>query len=75
MASSGQKLKVSILANGDGRDVAPETSVENFLGSLDLSASQVAVEYNGKILPRSRFPETILASGDRIEIVTLVGGG
>ena len=66
---------LTIVANGARRDVAPGTSIENFLDSLDLAASQVAVEHNGKILPRSKFSGTFLASGDNIEIVTLVGCG
>jgi sulfur carrier protein len=35
----------------------------------------VAVERNGAIVPRSRHADTLLAAGDRIEIVVAVGGG
>jgi sulfur carrier protein len=33
------------------------------------------VEYNGEILQRSHWGETILQGGDRLEVVTIVGGG
>jgi thiamine biosynthesis protein ThiS len=35
----------------------------------------VAVERNLQIVPRARHGETALADGDRLEVVTLVGGG
>jgi sulfur carrier protein len=35
----------------------------------------VAIERNGEIVPRSQYPETTLADGDRLEIVVAVGGG
>lgn len=38
-------------------------------------ANAFAVEVNGTLAPRRRFHEHGLAEGDRVEIVTLVGGG
>jgi sulfur carrier protein len=35
----------------------------------------VAVELNLEVIPRARHAETILKDGDKIELVTLVGGG
>jgi sulfur carrier protein len=35
----------------------------------------VAVEHNGKIVPRTEWTETPLSDGDRLEIVHFVGGG
>jgi len=35
----------------------------------------VAVEYNGEILHRQFWAETEVQDGDRLEIVTIVGGG
>ena len=42
---------------------------------LQLAGKRVAVERNGEIVPRSRFSQTALAGGDRLEIVVAVGGG
>ncbi|HNQ75256.1 MAG TPA: sulfur carrier protein ThiS, partial [Pseudothauera hydrothermalis] len=36
---------------------------------------RLAVERNGEIVPRARHAETVLADGDRLEIVVAVGGG
>jgi len=42
---------------------------------LGLNPKLLAVEYNGEILHRQFWDETILQNGDRLEIVTIVGGG
>lgn len=36
---------------------------------------RIAVERNGEIVPRSKFGQTFLSEGDRLEIVVAVGGG
>ena len=41
----------------------------------NLDPIRVAVELNGKIIPRSDFKSTILKDGDSLEIVHFVGGG
>ena len=43
--------------------------------SLGLSAEAVAVERNERLVRRAEHASTRLAEGDRIELVTLVGGG
>ncbi len=45
------------------------------LEELGTDPMYVAVEINGELVPRKRHAERILADGDRLEIVTLVGGG
>lgn len=35
----------------------------------------IAVELNGKILPKSLYENTVLNDGDMVEIVSFVGGG
>jgi sulfur carrier protein len=42
---------------------------------MGLEGKRIAVERNGEVVPRSLYPQTRLASGDRIEIVGAVGGG
>lgn len=66
---------VRILANGQPRELPEGTSLTEFLEGLRLSSSRVAVEHNGSIVPRERYDDVILAGGDRLEVVTLVGGG
>jgi sulfur carrier protein len=50
-------------------------SVAELVAALGLSGKRIAVERNGEIVPRSRYADTPLANGDRLEIVGAVGGG
>jgi len=65
----------SITVNGDRRDLPERQSIAALLADLGLDAARVAVERNLAIAPRSAFGETLLADGDRLEIVHFVGGG
>ena len=42
---------------------------------MALEGKKVAVERNGEIVPRGVHASTLLADGDRLEIVVAVGGG
>jgi len=64
-----------IQVNGQGREVAPGSTVANLLGELGVTQPHVAVEVNLEVIPRAQHREAILSDGDRVEVVTLVGGG
>jgi thiamine biosynthesis protein ThiS len=66
---------VTILVNGESRQVADGTTVAQLVADLKLGARPLAVEVNLELIPRSRHAEHRLSEGDRLEIVTLVGGG
>jgi sulfur carrier protein len=66
---------VSILVNGEEREIPEGTSVTALLELLGIRADRLAVEVNREIVPRSEHGAHVLADGDRIEIVTMVGGG
>jgi sulfur carrier protein len=66
---------VKLLLNGELRETADKVSLAEFLAGLNLSITHVAVELNLEVVPRTRYAETILREGDRLEVVTLVGGG
>jgi thiamine biosynthesis protein ThiS len=66
---------VSIVVNGEGREAASGATVEQLLESLGLPRGRVAIERNREILPRAAWTETVVAAGDRYEIVQFVGGG
>jgi thiamine biosynthesis protein ThiS len=66
---------VQITVNGNVREVAAGTSIAALLAELDLQPPQVAVEVNLELIPRGRHAEHRLEPGDRLEVVTLVGGG
>jgi sulfur carrier protein len=64
-----------IEVNGERREVADGTTVSALLRELDVRQPHVAVEVNLEVVPRARHAETVLRDGDRLEVVTLVGGG
>ena len=61
--------------NGVEREVSGGTTVADLVAALGLATTPVAVERNLGIVPRAEHARTVLAEGDRLEVVTLVGGG
>jgi sulfur carrier protein len=66
---------VQLYVNGEARACAPATALPEFLQQLGMNPRLVAVEYNGEILHRQFWQTTQLQAGDRLEVVTIVGGG
>ena len=66
---------MEIVVNGERRKVVADATVRSLLRELDLAESRVAVERNRAIVRKSDYEGTMLVEGDRIEIVTFVGGG
>ena len=64
-----------IIINGDAETVDDGAAISDLLDKFGLTPLRVAVEVNEALVPRAGFPETRLHEGDRVEIVTLVGGG
>ncbi|WP_372701176.1 sulfur carrier protein ThiS [Castellaniella sp.] len=61
--------------NGQPTTLERTGTVRELLLHLGLEDKRVAVERNGEIVPKSSHASTMLADGDRIEIITAVGGG
>ena len=66
---------MQIVVNGQPRDAAERLALPLLIEQLQLGDRRVAVELNGAIVPRSAWPQTQLADGDRLEIVHAIGGG
>ena len=66
---------LTIDLNGEPREVLPGTTVASLLAELGVEPQHVAVELNLDVVPRASHAKQLLAAGDRIEVVTLVGGG
>jgi len=64
-----------IVVNGETRTVEPGTTVAGLIGLLGFADRRVAVERNREVVPRAHHAITELAAGDRLELVTFVGGG
>ena len=66
---------ISIMVNGEARQVAVAASLADLLAQLGLDTRKVAVERNLEIVPLSSYAATALAAGDQLEIVHFIGGG
>ncbi len=66
---------LQLTVNGVSHAFEGPLSVSRLVEKLDLAGKRIAVERNGEIVPRSLFSETVLADGDKLEIVVAVGGG
>lgn len=67
--------KLEIELNGVRREVHEGLSVADLILELGLRPEIVAVEVNQDLVTRDRRAATVLRSGDRVELVTMVGGG
>ena len=66
---------VKLQVNGEEKTCSSGNNLPQFLVAMELNPRLIAVEYNGEILHRQYWENTILKTGDRLEIVTIVGGG
>ena len=66
---------MDVTINGEPQQLPAPQTVATLLEARGLAGKRVAVERNGEIVAKSRHADTLLAAGDRIEIVVAVGGG
>lgn len=73
--TEGFQSRMHIQVNGEPRQVCEEINVTDLLRDLQLNVERVAVEVNLEILDRRDFDVKTLQEGDRIEILSFIGGG
>ena len=66
---------IALQVNGESRQVTAGLSLQLLLVELGYEPRLVVVEFNGAIVPRAQWPDQAVAAGDRLEVVTIVGGG
>jgi len=66
---------ILIHINGEPLNCLPNLSLEDLLIYLDFNLSSIVVEYNKSIIQVTSFNKIIIKSGDKIEVLTMVGGG
>jgi len=64
-----------LLLNGEQREFPDGLTLAALVDHLGMKADRVAVELNLEIVPRTKWQDTNLKTGDRLEIVHFVGGG
>lgn len=66
---------IQIQVNGEVRTWRRGATVAELLQDLAIGTDRVAVELNLEILDRAAFPQRPLMDGDRVEILSFIGGG
>ena len=64
-----------IQLNGDPYEINDGTNLNKLLNKLKIQKNKVAIEVNGEIVEKSKYPNLILNKGDKVEIVKFIGGG
>lgn len=68
-------LSVEVILNGQPHTLPTGATVASLVAGLGINPRHVAVELNLEVIPRGRHAEQPIVEGDRLEVVTLVGGG
>ena len=66
---------LQIHVNGQVHDCPSGSTVGDLLRDLDITSERVAVELNLEIVDRKDFELRGLRQGDRVEILSFIGGG
>jgi sulfur carrier protein len=66
---------IQVVVNGAERTIPAGLNIDRLLERLEIDASRVAVELNGKIVRKPEWPAAPVHEGARIEVVWFVGGG
>lgn len=64
-----------VKVNGEVVENVAGLSLEDYLKKEDYTISRVAVELNGNIVSKAEYAKTMIAEGDKLEVVSFVGGG
>lgn len=71
----GQPGALLITVNGQPRSMPAGATARDVVAALGWEGRPLAVELNERVVPRAELAERTVCHGDRLEIVTLVGGG
>ncbi|MFJ9148906.1 sulfur carrier protein ThiS [Streptomyces sp. NPDC102270] len=66
---------MNISVNGEPREFAPGTALDTVVRAVTAAPAGVAAALNETVVPRTQWPSTPLAEGDRVEVLTAVQGG
>jgi len=65
---------LEIHLNGEPRQVTA-ANIAELICELGMESRMIAIERNLEVVPKSAYTGTRLESGDRIELVHMIGGG
>ena len=64
-----------IQLNGKSYEINTGTNLNELLNDLKIQKNKVAIEVNGQIIDKKKYPNLILNKNDKVEIVHFIGGG
>ena len=64
-----------IQLNGSPYEINTKTNLNQLLNKLKIQKTKVAIEVNGAIVEKNKYPKIILSKDDKVEIVHFIGGG
>nr|YP_010903164.1 Thiamine biosynthesis protein [Hypnea pseudomusciformis]WCH55218.1 Thiamine biosynthesis protein [Hypnea pseudomusciformis]WCH55617.1 Thiamine biosynthesis protein [Hypnea pseudomusciformis]WCH56811.1 Thiamine biosynthesis protein [Hypnea pseudomusciformis] len=65
----------TVTVNGEVFNCYSKMSLYNFLIYLEFDIRNIVVEYNQEIVSLNNLDQIFLNQGDKLEVVTIVGGG
>jgi sulfur carrier protein len=66
---------IKVTVNGDKLELPPDATLADLITQVTESARGIAAAVDGEVVPRRAWPDTPLADGSVVEIVTAVQGG
>ena len=66
---------ITITVNGTTTQIDRPMTIDELIQHVDVPKNYLAVEVNEDVVPRQYHGENLISDGDRVEFVTLVGGG
>ncbi len=72
---AGEIPRIEISVNGETKRISAGSTVGELLALLGIDRARVAVERNQDVVTKKSYDQVVIAAGDRLEIVSFVGGG
>jgi sulfur carrier protein len=66
---------MNLVVNGEAMELPAAATLAELVARLGIAGQRVALEVNGAIVPRSQRDAHALRDGDKVEVVTAIGGG
>lgn len=68
-------MKMQVIVNGEKKELTEGLTVKELLDKSGIVTNQVAVEVNLEIISKPEFDKHVINQGDKVEIISFVGGG
>ena len=66
---------MQLTVNGNPMELPDGLTIDGLLSRLGVRREYTAVALNREVTPRANYASTVLAEGDKVEIVRPMGGG